>query len=241
MAVLAGGAAAQAPLPDQAGWMTRGVEALKAARYRDAADAFQNAVNLNPSDASAHLYLATACMSAYVPGNPSDENAAWASRAEDEFQRTLAITPASVVALSSLGALALQRKRFDEARDWYGKAAAAAPRDPGPYYSLGYLAWSEAYQPIQALGKPESSPAARGALKRRYGPVIEEGIRNFQRVLELDPSHDGAMAYMSLLLRLRAALRASPEESRRDLRAADDWMRGSLELKSRKKGSPSGR
>src|SRR5215472_2920959 len=83
-------------------WLKQGVEAYKSARYQEAVEAFQKAVELNPNDVTAHLYLATAWMSQYIPGAESPENLGVARKAEDEFNLVLGLEPYNKVALASL-------------------------------------------------------------------------------------------------------------------------------------------
>jgi len=42
---------------DVSGWMARGEQALKSAHYGEAADAFQHAIDIDPSNVTAHQYL----------------------------------------------------------------------------------------------------------------------------------------------------------------------------------------
>src|SRR5690242_17915308 len=74
-------------------WLNTGVAAYKSARYQEAVEAFRKAVDLNPNDVTAHLYLATSYMSQYIPGAESPENLDLARRAEAEFQLVLRLEP----------------------------------------------------------------------------------------------------------------------------------------------------
>ena len=91
---------------DWRAWLNRGVEAFKNARYSEAAADFQKAVDLNPTDASARLYLGTAYMQQYIPGADSPENLAMAERANAAFNSVLTIDSNNRVALASLASVA---------------------------------------------------------------------------------------------------------------------------------------
>lgn len=67
-----------------------------------------------------------------------------------------------------------------------------------------------------------------------YSSVIEDGISNLQRALEIDPDHDDAMSYMSLLISERAGLRDSAKECKRDLATADEWAERALVIRTRR-------
>src|SRR5438270_13925712 len=83
-----------APDPtDVQGWYSKGVQEYQAGRYPEAIAAFQNVVNLHPSDGKARLYLATAWMAQYIPGSDDPENLVRAAKAEQEFNQALLIDP----------------------------------------------------------------------------------------------------------------------------------------------------
>jgi TonB family protein len=99
------------------------------------------------------------------------------------------------------------------------------------------IAWSKAYPEIsQARVRPEApcplpDASKRADLRSRFGHVIEDGLASLQKVLELDPGHDDAMAYLNLLHRLRADLSDSVEECRSETAIADEWVRRAIETK----------
>ena len=97
-------------------WVNRGVQAFKNARYAEAVAAFQKAADVDPSSVVPRLYLATAYMQQYIPGAASAENAALAQQAETEFRAVLNLDVNNKVALSSLGSLNLNQKKWDDAR-----------------------------------------------------------------------------------------------------------------------------
>jgi len=68
-------------------------------------------------------------------------------------------------------------------------------------------------------------------LKAQYGPMVEDGIKNLQKALDIDPQYDDAMAYMNLLIRERADLADTPEEYKKEVDIADNWVQKALETK----------
>ena len=228
-------------------WLNRGVQAFKAAQYSEAIEAFQKAVSLDPAQIPPHLYLATAWMQQYIPGIESADNSEMARRAEEEFGRVLQLEPANFVALKSLATIAFNRRRFDDVKKWEEKVLAADPRNKEAYYTLGVVAWQQSYESSRAarerLGmRPEEpgplrDPNVRQEAKIRNGAGIEEGMAQLTKALELDPSYGDAMAYLNLLLRLRAELRDTPEEYAQDIAAADTWVQKALEIKRQKAGA----
>ena len=63
--------------------LNQGVQAFKAAKYSDAVEKFKTAVDLDPSFATARLYLATAYEMQYIPGAESPDNMQYAKSAMD--------------------------------------------------------------------------------------------------------------------------------------------------------------
>jgi Flp pilus assembly protein TadD len=215
-------------------WLNQGGQAFREAQYAAAIQAFQRAIDLNPSSLTAHLYLATAYMQQYIPGVESNENSQVGARAKEEFSQVLVFDPANKVALASLASLYLNQKKWDDAQQWYEKLIAVEPDNADAYYSLGFVAWSKwfpAYKEARARAglKPDDQGpipdvAVKQDLRRRWGSVVEDGIANLQKTLELNPRYRDAMSYVSLLIRERADLRDTKDEWRQDIALADQWL-----------------
>jgi TonB family protein len=241
----------------EADWMNQGVQLFKAARYPEAAEAFERAVSLNPSRVDAHGYLGTALLTQWIPGAESPENGELARRAQAEFETAVRLDPKNVTALSSLSMLAFNEagsqrdigektRMLDQSAEWDRKLIEVNPSGKEAYYSLGVIAWSKFYPALSTaraqLGmRPEdpgplSSSSTRLSLQARFGSVIEEGIANLEKALEIDPAYDDAMAYLNLLIRERADLRDTTDEYQRDTQAADGWVQKALETKRAKAG-----
>jgi TonB family protein len=231
---------AQDPV-DSIGWLNRGVQAFKNAQYPDAIAAFQEAVDMDPTSVPTRLYLATAYMRQFIPGSESPENLRFAELANDEFVRVLDVDDKNTVAMTSLGSLYLNQKKWDEAQRWFETLVAVDPNNADAYYTLGFIAWSKWYPAYGAararLGMKQEDPgpipdiAVRQDLKSQYGPVIDAGLQALQKALQIKPQFSDAMAYMNLLIRERADLRDTPAEYQRDTAAADEWVRKALAAK----------
>jgi len=222
-------------------WLNRGVQAFKAARYAEAVQAFERAVDANPGNVTAHLYLGTAHMQQYSPGIEAPDNVAHADRAAAEFHRVLELEPANKVAMSSIASLELNRKRFDEARAWYKRLATIDPSNPMAYYSIAFSIWSQWYPEYgrarelaglapEAPG-PIPDPGVRDSLRARWWTTLDEGIFNLKRALDLDPEFADAMAYLNLFLRQRADLVASKQDYQAEVQEADRWVQRALDAK----------
>ena len=130
--------------------LNKGVSAYKNAKYSDAVSFFQEAIDLDPKNPNARVYLATAYMMQWIPGAVSPENVQFATKAKDEFGKVLNQDANNSVALASLASLAfneadplpLDQKmaKLDEAAGWYTKLVTADPKNRDGYYSLGAIA-----------------------------------------------------------------------------------------------------
>jgi TonB family protein len=97
-----------------------------------------------------------------------------------------------------------------------------------------YPKWTEVL--TQAGMKPdEPRPIPnynlRQDLRNSSGPLVEDGMSNLAKALEIDPQYDDAMAYMNLLVRERASMDDTMEGYRRDIALADGWVQKALEAK----------
>lgn len=249
---------AQPPSPtDSRGWLNKGIQEYKGSRYLDATQSFQHAVDLDPNNTVARVYLATAWMSQYIPGSESPDNLELARRAQSEFSRVLEVNPNDTTALASLASLSYQQaqgmpdlekkiQKLDESAAWYEKLVVADPQNKEAFYSIGVIDWVKWYaawmktradvgmRPEQAGPLPDP---ARQELKQKYSSMIEHGMNSLEKALQIDPQYSDAMAYLNLFIRERADLVDSPEEYRGEIVAADEWVRKALDAKRAQVGS----
>jgi tetratricopeptide (TPR) repeat protein len=232
--------------------LNKGVAAFKAARYPDAVGFFTRAVDLDPTFATARLYLASAYMNQYIPGADSPENVAMAKNALDNFEKVLEADPKNATAVASIASLyylesqgttKLEDKldRLEKARVWYQKLTEVDPSNKEAYYSLGVIAWAKWYPDwnnarTKAGMKPDApgplkDKAAREELKAKHGAMLDDALKSLQRALDLDKEYDDAMAYMNLLYRERADLAESSAEYQRDVNLADEYIQKALDTR----------
>jgi tetratricopeptide (TPR) repeat protein len=240
--------------------LNKGVQAYKNAKYQDAIEKFKEAIRLDPENPNARLYLATAYMTQWIPGAESPENIQLADAAKQEFMTVLGKDPKDRIALASLASMSYNQsgslmgdaklKKLDEARDWNLKLIDADAQNKEAFYSIGVIAWSKWYP---ALGKaradlgmkpedpgPIKDKKIRDELKAKYSGIIEEGLQNLQKALDVDKEYDDAMAYMNLLIRERADLADSPEEYKKQVEIADSWVEKALDTKKAKAARQTG-
>lgn len=232
--------------------LNKGVQAFKNAKYADAVEFFKRAIELDPTYPTAKLYLATAYMSQYIPGAESPENLAYAENAAKYFLEVLSDDPKNTTAIKSLASLAYQQSsgaptteeklaRLDKAAEWNRRLVEVDPKEKEAYYSLGVIAWAKFYPVWMAarnkLGMKPDEPGplkdkkVRTELREKHMAMIEDGIANLKKALEIDPEYDDAMAYLNLLYRERADLHDDAAAYKKDVDEADVWINKTLETR----------
>jgi len=229
--------------------LNKGVNAFRNANYAQAVEHFKTAVELDPNFMNARLYLATAYMSQYVPGAPSEENKRNADAAEKGFLDVLNREPQNTLAVESLGSLAFNQQKLDEAKKWYQKLIELDATKKTAYYTIGVIDWTKCFQPQTEtwakLGMKPEDPGpikdkkAREELRAQNEPIATEGIAMLEKALQIDPDYDDAMAYMNLLYRQRAFIAETVEENKKLSADADQWMQKALATRKKKSEAPS--
>ena len=224
--------------------LNKGVIAFKAAKYPDAVEFFKTACDRDPNFTTARLYLAMAYYSQYIPGADTPDNMQYANSALDQVQKVLAKEPNNVLATSSIASLYYNEKKFDEAEEWNKKVIKISPNSKEAYYTLGVLAWTK-FLVEDRKGRNESgmkpedpgpikNVKLREPLKDKWMPILDEGIQDEKKALEIDPEYEDAMAYMNLLIRYRGDLLDNTEEFNKAADEANNWMQKSLDTKKMK-------
>jgi tetratricopeptide (TPR) repeat protein len=229
--------------------LNKGVAAYKNARYEQAIDRFKEAVALDPSLQNAKLYLATAYAQQYIPGVDSPENLRNANAAIGQYKSVLESDARNVNSIKGIAYLYLQMKRFEDAKTYYRKAVDLDPNDPEAYYSVGVIDWTQAYQPrMEERAKiglrpdePLKDKKLCSSLREKDSGVIQEGIDNLTKALQLRPDYGDAMAYMNLLYREKADRECDqPDQRAADLKTADDWVDKTLAANKAKAAKQTG-
>jgi len=239
--------------------LNKGVAAYKEAQYDTAIEDFKQAKDLDPQLMNARLYLATAYASQYIPGAPSEQNVRLGNQAVAEFKDVLSIDPANLSAIDGIGSILFQMagtpydpKKFEESKSYHQKHIDSKPNDPEPYYWIGVIDWTLAFR---ANGEARAAynrdhvtkqvrdtdplpPALRSDYAAKFGPLVEEGITNLKKSIEIKPDYDDAMAYLNLLYRRKADMVESAEEREALKKQADDLLDKVKEIKQRRAEQP---
>jgi tetratricopeptide (TPR) repeat protein len=231
--------------------LNKGVEAYKNTHYEEAINHFQQAVQLDPKLLNARLYLATAYVGQYIPGVDSPDNVSVAEQAIAQFQQVIDDHPSreqKVNSAKGIASLYFNMKKFDDAKKYNRIVSDLDPNDADPYYSIGVIDWTQSYAPRMEerakLGlKPEEHLNAKNKdqkkvcdeLKQKNLPIVQEGIDNLKKAIELRPDYDDAMAYMNLMYREKADIECDDLAARaEDLKTADGWLDKNLAVRKAK-------
>ena len=142
--------------------------------------------------------------------------------------------------------------RFEESKTYHMKHIALKPEDPEPYYWVGVIDWTVTYRSnLEVRGKwridhpgkmlkddDAMPPDVRDAYAKENGQLIDEGITDLQKAIELRPDYDDAMAYLNLLLRRKADEATTPDERASLLKQADDLVDKAKKIKQKKMETP---
>ncbi len=238
--------------------MNQGVQAYRNNHYTEAVNHFKQAVELDPSNQNAELYLATSYMIQWVPGAESPDNKKNYDMARQTFQDVLKKEPNNSLALASMASMAYnsaaagtpeeKTAALEEAKTWNDRRIKVDPKDSEAYYYLGVINWAEAFTPLQTARveehmRPDDSgplkdPKVRAQLKAKYWNLINDGIEDLKKCLAIDKENEDAMSYMGLLLRKKADLEDSPDAARADVAQAEDWSNKYIEMKKIKASRP---
>ena len=238
--------------------LNKGVQAYKGGQTDLAIEDFKTAKDLDPKLTNARLYLATAYSAQYIPGAPSDENVRNGQQAEQEFKDILAADPDNLSAIDGLGSILYNMggtpfdpKKFEESKTYHEKHIQLRPQDPEPYYWIGVIDWSLAFRGNRDMREDYNKTAKKSIrdadpmppplatqFKEKYGPIVDEGISDLQKAIQLRPDYDDAMAYLNLLYRQKADMETDPAARDADTKLADELVEKVKAIKQQKLQNP---
>jgi tetratricopeptide (TPR) repeat protein len=239
--------------------LNKGVVAFKNGQYDQAVDQFQKATEADPDLTTARLYLATAYATQYIPGAPSEQNKKLGEQAVAVFKQVLDRDSKNLSAIDGIGSILFQMAgtpytpaMFEESKKYHKMHIDIKPEDPEPYYWIGVIDWTLAFRGNAELRKDyneknikkqvketDALPAAvRPEYVSKYGSLIDEGIENLQKAIQVKSDYDDAMAYLNLLYRRKADAVDSADQRADLLKKADDLVDQVKEVKQKRAAQP---
>jgi tetratricopeptide (TPR) repeat protein len=238
--------------------LNKGVQAYKANQPDRAIEDFKEAKDFDPSLTNARLYLATAYAAQYIPGAPSDENVRMGQQAMQEWQEVLDKDPNNLNAIDGIGSILysmastpFSATKMEESKSYHEKHIQIKPNDPEPYYWIGVIDWSISFRGNKDMREEYNKtakktikdtdpmpPALAAQFQQKYGSIVDEGLADLQKAMELRPDYDDAMAYLNLLYRQKADMESTPGARDADIKLADDLVDKVKAIKQRKMDNP---
>ncbi len=229
---------------------------FKEQQYETALKKYEEAQQLDPNEVRLDKFVAMAHMALYNPGskhekdllalnkaiehfkkylaaNPNDEKAAKylvttymnSQRYDDAiayFQEWFKAHPNDGQAVQTIAMLYAKKGDFKESLEWQKKRAALEPNNAEIFYTMGVTCWDKSYNTV---------PAAMDPAERRQ--IVDFGMQQLMRSVELRPDYFEAMLYINLLYREYAKMEGD-EAKKAEYRAkADEWQKKALEARAR--------
>ncbi len=216
--------------------LNKGVQAYKSAKYEDAINHFQNAVNLDPTYPMTRIYLATAYAQQVVPDLSTPDNLKKADLAIASYKKVLDEHPNDVTSLKGIAGLYFSTDKMDLAKEWQEKVIQADPKDPEAPYTIGAIDWKAAYKNTATdlsknglqndnKGNPNMPKQVCALIKKDNTGLVSEGLTNLEKAIDIRPSYDEAMTYLNLTYRLKADTDCgNPAAQSADLAQAQQWV-----------------
>jgi tetratricopeptide (TPR) repeat protein len=198
--------------------LTKGVAAFKNAQYEQATNAFQKAIEFDPTYDTAKLYLATAYSYEVVPNLTDDpKNMKLANSAIAGFKDYLAAHPGDKVSLQQLASIYRNIKKYPEAKDYELQVIAVDPKDAEAHYTIGVVDWIEAYDNARKAlaldglqddgnGNVKMKKETAAKLKEQNSALVADGLNHLQQATQLNTTYDDALQYLNLTYRRKADL-----------------------------------
>jgi tetratricopeptide (TPR) repeat protein len=215
--------------------LNKGVEAFKNAKYEEAISHFQNSARLDPDLKNAKIFLAAAYAQNVVPGSDTPDNKKNADLAIASYQEVLSHDPKDINSTKGIASIYFNTNQFDQAKVWQKKVLEIDPNDPEAAYTIGVIDWSlsrkNSLKVLEAMGSgdkgdgnPQLSKADCQKLAEVNAPLDDEALAYLNKAVQIRPSYDDAMAYLSLVYRRKAELDCGNDAGRKaDLAQAQDW------------------
>jgi tetratricopeptide (TPR) repeat protein len=220
--------------------LNKGIAAFKNGQYEQATVDFQNAVQLDPKNPNAKLYLATTYASQVVPGLMDPANLAMAQKALDGFNQVLESNPNDLTALKQIASIDRNINKLDQAKADELKVISIAPNEPEAYYIVGFVDWKQSYSNAVTIlaadgltdagdGNVKMTKGACAKIQAANGALVDEGIKYLEKAVDLNPNYDDAMQYLQLTYRRKADLDCGNDAARKaDMQQVDMWTQKAM-------------
>ena len=202
--------------------LNEGARAYKEGNFPLAEEKFRNALELDPDQKNATLFVARAVHQQYKPGVDTPENVEKAGRAVDAYKAVLAVNPDSEDAYNAIAYIYRQMRDTDKEEEWLLQRANNANANPtkrsDAYMILASKQWqcsndiTEQKENKETIDKGDrgvivqyKKPGNQADFDKAMG-CIQKGLELVNKAVELNKENPSAWAYKTNLLRERAKL-----------------------------------
>lgn len=236
--------------------LNQGVQAYKLAQFDQAEEDFKQAAALDPTLTNARVYLATAYASQFVPGSPAPANLQYGHEAIAQFKTVLDSEPNNLSAIDGIGSMLynlgttpFDASMLDQAKQYHEKHIQLQPDAAQPYYWVGVIDWTIAFNANRALRADYNTHLTRrqkpitftdplpndlrDQFASKYSQTVDEGIQDVQKAMQLRPNYSDAMSYLNLLYRQKADMVTSTDERANLLQQADQLVQEVNQIKQK--------
>jgi tetratricopeptide (TPR) repeat protein len=212
-----------------------GIEAYSHAAYDEAIAHFEKANELQPGVPQNLLLLGSAYAAQVVPGLKSPDNLATANKAIAAFQQVLRLAPNDGFALRELAGVYVDVQDWGNVKQIERKILAIQPADFEAEYQIGAVDWFQAiafahqrllpgHVDMRRLDYPAAPPALCASIAAHNRPLLQDALQHLQKAVAMNPQWADALAYLNLVMRVRAGTQCANRQARQtDLAAADRY------------------
>ncbi len=223
--------------------LNKGVEAFKNAKYEEAINHFQKSASLDPDLKNAKIFLATAYAQNVIPGADTPENKKNAELAVNSYQQVLSEDPKNINATKGIASIYFNIGQVDQAKAWQKKVLEIDPNDPEAMYTIGVIDWTtsrkNSLKILEAMGSGDKADGNPQLPKKDCAslavintPLNDEALNYLNKAVEVRPSYDDAMAYLSLVYRRKAETECGNDDARKaDLAQAQTWATKNMDTR----------
>lgn len=216
--------------------------AYKAGKYPEAEQHARRALELDPDQKNAPIFIARTVHAQYRPGNETPENIKIAERAIDAYKFVLEKDPASEEAYLAVTALLGAIKKESEQRAWIlahaKNEAVSIEKRAGAYALLASQDWNCVYQITELAKQTEGTKViwVKPKEQKDYDKAqqcLKDGLMEAEQGIALDPNSELAWTYKTNLLREQAKIAemdGKPDEKEKLNKQADEAAKRMNEL-----------
>ena len=230
--------------------------------YEDALKKYEAAQALDPDEVRLDKFVAMGYMALYNPGSqhPKDQEALTkaiehfkkylAAKPEDEKAAKFLVTtymnaqkyddaieyfkelvqkhPSDAQAVQTIAMLYARKGDYENSITWQKKRGELEPTNADVFYTMGVTAWDKSYNSVSA-----DVSADRGLTNEKRREIIDFGMAQLNKAVELRPDYFEAMLYKNLMYRQYARIEGDPAKVAELTAKATEWQTKALEVRKK--------